>query len=324
MKKRHALTGLVLLAAIALLIWQNHQLALQRDALAGQLAEAQKRMRWLDSQIARLSNPTAAQLAGAATTAAGKPEKPPTPEEKEELEDENGEIPVKDDEEEGNPYSLPANSLYGPFKPVSLPVAEGRITMAELRQLGELPPVEAGDYILKARLLGGQGEELATAEVRGTDRGRIQHIKEFPFPTEFDPPQNSLAPKTFGSSDSLPDNSGSTGSFPVTPSTPGRFDFKDTGWTIDLSMSARGGLLVVNGRSEQVAFEGFTAQPGETAKPIYDDSGILLSDNKHLQPAFTTRESPFTFDMLPGKTYRLPLPAGDEGTVLELTPVPSE
>ncbi|RYD35024.1 MAG: hypothetical protein EOP86_09575 [Verrucomicrobiaceae bacterium] len=87
-------------------------------------------------------------------------------------------------------------------------------------------------------------------------------------------------------------------------------------------MSAQGGLLLVRGRSQQTAFENFTAQPGETGKPIYDDSGTLLTDNKQLQPTFSTRETPFLFDMLPGKTYRLPLGTGDGGATLELTPVP--
>jgi hypothetical protein len=62
MKKHHAGTGLLLLAVIALLCWQNHLLTVERDGFASQLAEARNRMSWLDTQIARLSRPTAAQM----------------------------------------------------------------------------------------------------------------------------------------------------------------------------------------------------------------------------------------------------------------------
>ncbi|RYD38607.1 MAG: hypothetical protein EOP86_00270, partial [Verrucomicrobiaceae bacterium] len=142
MKKHHAGAGLLLLGVIALLCWQNHLLTVERDDFASQLADARKRMNWLDTQIARLSRPTAAQMAKAPTPAKRMPEDGDMADGG--TEDENGGIPAG--EVPDNPYAaaIPADSLYGPFKPVSIPVAEGRITAAELRRLEDLPPLEVG------------------------------------------------------------------------------------------------------------------------------------------------------------------------------------
>lgn len=317
-KKRHALIGLLLFAVTAFVGRVRHRMEAESDEWASQLVEARERIRWLEMRLAKRSGPPAARMADSAVRKAAAPEK------NTDQEDVNGEIAAKAQDGESNPYGLKPDPMYGPFKPLSLPVAEGRITLSELSQLEKLPPIEVGDYVLKARLLNAAGEELAAMELPGGQRGKIEHIQEFPRPTAFDPPQSSPDGKTYSPSHSLPVTTGQAGSFPVTPAVPTMFDFKNTGWTIDVEMRARGGLLVVTGLSQQIGFEGFTAQPGETGKPIYDDRGTLLSDNKQLQPTFTTRESPFTFDMLPGKTYRLPLPSGNEGTVLEFAPVPAE
>ncbi|MES2705946.1 MAG: hypothetical protein V4726_05020 [Verrucomicrobiota bacterium] len=293
----------------------NHLLTGERDAAAARLADALKQLRWKDFQIAKLSHPTVARQMGEKSPAsAAAPDSPGGPEENAEEET------AVEDSAESSPYALPADNIYGPFRPAPIPMAGGRVTLAELRRLKDLPPVEVEDYILKARLLDAGGREVSAIAVSGGQRGTIQFLKEFPYPTKFDPPQ-VLTPD-LAAGGSFPVTPDYRSPFPVTPGIPSQFEFKNTGWTVDLEMSARGGLLLIKGHGQQVGFEGFTAQPGETARPVYDDSGTLLSDNKQLQPNFTTREAPFLFDMLPGKTYRLPLSSGDGGTVLELSPVP--
>jgi hypothetical protein len=131
-------------------------------------------------------------------------------------EDENGEIPAG--EVPDNPYAaaIPADSLYGPFKPVSIPAAEGRITAAELRRLEDLPPLEVGGHVLKTRLLNAKGEQVSVIELPGGQKGSIEFLKEFPYPTAFQSPLID------------PDrqSSGKSSSFPVTPSTPTEFEFR--------------------------------------------------------------------------------------------------
>lgn len=329
LKKRHALSGLLLLAVIAALCWWNQVLSSERDSAARELAEARKRIGWLEARVDRLLRPTAAQLAkrGDAADAGGKPgpsQDPAAREDEEEEDRETWEVAASGGKEGSEAGMIQPDPIYGPFHPVPQLTGEGQITLAELRRLEKLPPLELRDYVLLARLLNSRGGELSAIKVRGGQRSKMEFIKEFPYPTSFASPVMDLERRPFGESDILPITTGSGRPFPVTPTVPTDFAFKNTGWTVELDMSAKGGLLLVKGRSEQVAFENFTAQPGETAKPIYDDQGTLQSDNKQLQPAFNTREQSFTFDMLPGKTYRLPLNSGDGGVVLELKPVPAE
>lgn len=312
-KKRHALILLTVLAVVGLVGRVRHRMEQERDEWIRQLVKAGERIRWLEMQLARRSLPPPGQTGGPVAGNTPPPSKP-VPKSNEDQEDKNGEIPAKEGNGGDKPYTTGTDPIYGPFRPSAVPMAEGRTTVAELKRLEKLPPIELGDYVLKARLLNAKGGEISAAEVRGGQRSRMEFIKEFPYPTSFETPAFEVP--SFGPGSNEPPIS-------VTPSTPQEFEFKNTGWTIDLDMSAKGGLLVVKGRSEQAAFESFTAQPGETGQPIYDESGTLLTDNKQLQPSFTTREQPFLFDMLPGKTYRLPLSSGDGGTVLELTPVPA-
>src|SRR6202012_2495825 len=90
-------------------------------------------------------------------------------------------------------------------------------------------------------------------------RAVIEIIREFRYPTEFDPPQ---IPQTFGGTGS---GSGTgvtlntNGSFPVTPTTPTSFETRNTGVTLEVEpvVGPDGYTIDLNLVPQVVEFEGF-------------------------------------------------------------------
>jgi general secretion pathway protein D len=144
-----------------------------------------------------------------------------------------------------------------------------------------------------------KGVDLMTAPsviVRGGQKSKIEVIREFPYPTEFDPPQ---IPQTFGGSTSLGGQGGGTqqgGSFPVTPTTPQSFEFKNTGVTMEVEATVAddGYTIDLNLAPEVIEFEGFInyGSPIQTTgiNALGQSEPVVLTDNKILQPVFATRK----------------------------------
>jgi general secretion pathway protein D len=143
-----------------------------------------------------------------------------------------------------------------------------------------------------------KGVDLMTAPsivVRGGQRSKIEVIREFPYPTEFDPPQ---IPQTFGGGGSLFGGAGGgTGaSFPVTPTTPSSFTFRNTGVTMEVeaTVGEDGYTIDLNLAPEVVEFEGFInyGSPIQTTgiNALGQNEPVVLTDNKILQPVFATRK----------------------------------
>ena len=145
-----------------------------------------------------------------------------------------------------------------------------------------------------------KGVDLMTAPsiiVRGGQRSKIEVIREFPYPTEFDPPQ---IPQTFGGGGVL--NGGGLGqaqqgnSFPVTPTTPNSFTFRNTGVTMEVeaTVGEDGFTIDLNLAPEVVEFEGFInyGSPIQTTgiNALGQNEPVVLTDNKILQPVFATRK----------------------------------
>ena len=145
-----------------------------------------------------------------------------------------------------------------------------------------------------------KGVDLMTAPsiiVRGGQRSKIEVIREFPYPTEFDPPQ---IPQTFGGGGVL--NGGGLGqaqqgsSFPVTPTTPNSFTFRNTGVTMEVeaTVGEDGYTIDLNLAPEVVEFEGFInyGSPIQTTgvNALGQSEPVVLTDNKILQPVFATRK----------------------------------
>ena len=145
-----------------------------------------------------------------------------------------------------------------------------------------------------------KGVDLMTAPsviVRGGQKSKIEVIREFPYPTEFDPPQ---IPQTFGGSATLNAGGGggasSGGSFPVTPTTPQSFEFKNTGVTMEVEATVAddGYTIDLNLAPEVIEFEGFInyGSPIQTTgiNALGQSEPVVLTDNKILQPVFATRK----------------------------------
>lgn len=145
-----------------------------------------------------------------------------------------------------------------------------------------------------------KGVDLMTAPsviARSGQRSKVEVIREFPYPTEFDPPQ---IPQTFGGSTSLNGGLGGStqqgGSFPVTPTTPQSFEFKNTGVTMEVEATVAddGYTIDLNLAPEVIEFEGFInyGSPIQTTgiNALGQSEPVILTDNKILQPVFATRK----------------------------------
>ena len=143
-----------------------------------------------------------------------------------------------------------------------------------------------------------KGVDLMTAPsviVRGGQRSKIEVIREFPYPTEFDPPQ---IPQTFGGGGGgLFGGGGATGSsFPVTPTTPSAFSTKNTGVTMEVeaTVGEDGWTIDLNLAPEVIEFEGFInyGSPIQTTglNALGQSQPVVLTENKILQPVFATRK----------------------------------
>ncbi|HWB07214.1 MAG TPA: Amuc_1098 family type IV pilus outer membrane protein [Verrucomicrobiales bacterium] len=144
-----------------------------------------------------------------------------------------------------------------------------------------------------------KGVDLMTAPsivVRGGQRSKIEVIREFPYPTEFDPPQ---IPQTFGGNGGSINFTGAAqqgSSFPVTPTTPSSFTFRNTGVTMEVeaTVGEDGYTIDLNLAPEVVEFEGFInyGSPIQTTgvNALGQNEPVVLTDNKILQPVFATRK----------------------------------
>ena len=205
-------------------------------------------------------------------------------------------------------YHMKTDPVHGPSRPdVRPPLSEERITAEDLHRLNALPAIKVESCLLKLRLMIGREVVIDSGWKSPTQLMKLESIKEFPYPTAFDAPQAIGRP---WEGPALP---------PVIPTTPKAFEFRNTGWTLQLQAGAKGGMLLVNGVAENVAFESFTDAGGEYSMPISDKSGVLLSDNRRMQPMFTSRETPILIEILPGKTYLIALNSVDNTSVLEVS-----
>lgn len=147
-----------------------------------------------------------------------------------------------------------------------------------------------------------KGVDLMTAPsviVRGGQKSKIEVIREFPYPTEFDPPQ---IPQTFGGGGQIGGGgigggaNQQGGAFPVTPTTPQSFEFKNTGVTMEVEATVAddGYTIDLNLAPEVVEFEGFInyGSPIQTTgtNALGQSEPVVLTDNKILQPVFATRK----------------------------------
>jgi general secretion pathway protein D len=161
-----------------------------------------------------------------------------------------------------------------------------------------------------------KGVDLLSAPRVTTKSGQravIEIIREFRYPTEFDPPQ---IPQNFGNQGNGGNIGGVTlalpGSFPVTPTTPTSFETRNTGVTLEVEplVGADGYTIDLSLVPQVVEFEGFI----NYGSPITSTSVNLLTGapvqnvitpNVINQPIFSTRKVTTSVSVFDGQTVVL-------------------
>lgn len=119
-----------------------------------------------------------------------------------------------------------------------------------------------------------------------TKAGKEVHLvseKEFIYPEEYEPA-----------------NSGDRNS--VTPATPTRFKVTTTGAQADLRTERTGALVQIKGTISVKEFQGFSKMGGELGKPLLDEKGRMITENKVQMPKFATYTTPVQVAVKPGQT----------------------
>jgi general secretion pathway protein D len=167
-----------------------------------------------------------------------------------------------------------------------------------------------------------KGVDLLSAPRVTTKSGQravIEIVREFRYPTEFDPPQ---IPQNFGGGSSGAfGTSSSIAVFPVTPTTPTAFETRNTGVTLEVepTVGSDNYTIDLNLVPQVVEFEGFinygspisTINPASlgigavTAAVTNQPQSVVLTPNVINQPIFSTRKVTTAVTVWDGQTVVL-------------------
>ena len=160
-----------------------------------------------------------------------------------------------------------------------------------------------------------KGIDLLSAPRVTTKSGQravIEIVREFRYPTQFQPPQ---IPQNFRG-DTITDTGLSTGgrasgAFPVTPTTPTAFETRNTGVTLEVEpvVGPDGITIDLNLVPQVVEFEGFInyGSPIQTTSTNFlgQTSTVILTPNVINQPIFSTRKVTTSVSVWDGQTVVL-------------------
>ena len=143
-----------------------------------------------------------------------------------------------------------------------------------------------------------KGTDLMTAPsitARSGEKALIEIIREFIYPTEYEPPElpNSIGGGGGGGGDIL--GGGNAGIFPVTPATPTSFETRNTGVTLEIEPTIGGNDFVIDLRfaPDIVEFEGFVNYGSPIQSPATDFLGnpttVTITENRIEMPVFSSR-----------------------------------
>ncbi|HSI61913.1 MAG TPA: type II and III secretion system protein, partial [Candidatus Saccharimonadia bacterium] len=157
-----------------------------------------------------------------------------------------------------------------------------------------------------------KGVDLMSAPsvtTRSGQRATIEVIREFIYPTEFDPPQ---IPQTVGATSTI----GGPGlaqasTFPVTPTTPTAFEMRPVGvrMEVDPVIGPDGYTIDLNLAPEVTEFEGFVNYGSPIQSASTDALGnpvtLILTENRIEQPIFSTRKVTTAVTVWDGQTVAM-------------------
>jgi general secretion pathway protein D len=157
-----------------------------------------------------------------------------------------------------------------------------------------------------------KGVDLMSAPsvtTRSGQRATIEVIREFIYPTEFDPPQ---IPQTVGAVSTAGNAfGGSASTFPVTPTTPTAFEMRPVGvrMEVDPVIGPDGYTIDLNMAPEVTEFEGFINYGSPINSSSIDALGnpvtVELTANVINQPIFSTRKVTTAVTVWDGQTVAM-------------------
>jgi general secretion pathway protein D len=158
-----------------------------------------------------------------------------------------------------------------------------------------------------------KGTDLMTAPsvtARSNEKAKIEIIREFIYPTEYEPPQ---LPNSVGttSSTNLLGGGSSSGSFPVTPATPTSFETRNTGVTLEVEPNIGSSDYVIDLKfiPNITEFEGFVNYGSPIQSSSTDALGnpitITITENRIEMPVFSTRRVETSLTIYDGYTVAI-------------------
>jgi general secretion pathway protein D len=130
---------------------------------------------------------------------------------------------------------------------------------------------------------------------RSGETSTIEIIREFIYPTEYEPPE---LPQSAGTSSSSSDQGGSVEIFPVTPATPTSFETRNTGVSLEVApiIGANRNFIELSLRPQLVQFDGFVNYGSPITTLATDLLGNpekqTITENNILMPVFRTIRMP--------------------------------
>ncbi|MBK1834832.1 Amuc_1098 family type IV pilus outer membrane protein [Roseibacillus ishigakijimensis] len=140
-----------------------------------------------------------------------------------------------------------------------------------------------------------KGTDIMTAPsvlARSGETATIEIIREFIYPTEYEPPE---LPNQVGATGGIGGAGSGAGIFPVTPSTPTAFETRNTGVTLEIQPTIGANDYVIDLRfaPEIVEFEGFINYGSPITSPASDAFGnptnVTITENRIEMPVFASR-----------------------------------
>lgn len=104
-----------------------------------------------------------------------------------------------------------------------------------------------------------------------------------------------------------------------TPATPSNFETIHTGVTMNLKTEAKGPLIVIGGKVDVVKFDRFIRMGGELGRPIADESGKQIWENRTEMPAIRSFMTPVYLAAKPGAPVSFEIDHPKKGTRVTVT-----